>query len=324
MLSRTSALAALSAITLTTLAALPVAAQESQSDCAVRISSGPKGGVYELIARDIQAVCGNEVSICALPSGGGLQNLMKLSASEADVGIAQVDTLQTMARDGDENIRNLQALMPLHSNLLHMLALRDGSSVKHPRIPLLNETRKIRNFSELAGLRVAVVGSARLVGEKLNRSSGNDMELREADDDDQALAWLRSNKVQAIFTTGGWPMPNITRHKQDSGLVLLEFDQKLPPPFVMVKRNYQNLDAFNFSFVSASNLLITRPFKPTGDMARKIGTLQSCLMRNFDNLQEGRFSAAWKEIKNPTDTLGVPRFTRTEGQKTARIASYQQ
>ena len=324
MLSRTSSLTALSAITLATLVALPVAAQDMQSDCAVRIGSGPKGGVYELIARDIQAVCGNEVSICTVPSSGGLQNLMKLSASEIDVGIAQVDTLQTMARDGDENIRNLQALMPLHSNLLHMLALRDGSSVKHSRIPLLKETRKIRNFSELAGLRVAVVGSARLVGEKLKRATDSDMELLEADDDDQALAWLRSNKVQAIFTAGGWPMPNITRHKKDSGLVLMEYDQKLPAPFVMVKRNYQNLDAFNFSFVSTSNLLLTRPFKPTGDMARKMGALQSCLMRNLDNLQEGRFSAAWKEIKNPTDTLGVARFSRPEGQRTARIASYQQ
>lgn len=321
MLSRTLAL---NAISFATLVALPVAAQDLHSDCAVRIGSGPKGGVYELIARDIQSVCGNEVSICVLPSSGGLQNLMKLSASEVDVGIAQVDTLQTMARDGDENIRNLQALMPLHSNLLHMLTLRDGSKVPNSRIKFINETRKIRNFSELAGLRVAVVGSARLVGEKLNRSTDSDMELLEAEDDDQALTWLRSNKVQAIFTTGGWPMPNIARHKRESGLVLVEYDQKLPAPFVMVKRNYQNLDAFNFSFVSTSNLLLTRPFKSTGDMARKMGTLQSCLLRNLDNLQEGRFSAAWKEIKSPTDTLGVARFTRPEGHKTSRIASYQQ
>jgi len=324
MLSPASALATLSAVALAALAALPAAAQDLQPDCAVRIASGPKGGVYELIARDIQTVCGHEVSICTTPSSGGLQNLMKLSASEADVGIAQVDTLQTMARDGDENIRNLQALMPLHSNLLHMLALRDGSPVKRARFKFLDETRQLRKFSDLEGLRVAVVGSARLVGEKLNKATDSGMELQEAEDDDQALKWLRSNKVQAIFTTGGWPMPNIARHKQDSGLVLLEFDQKVPAPFVMVKRNYQNLDAFNFSFVSASNLLLTRPFKPNGDMARKMGTLQSCLMRNLDNLQEGRFSAAWKEIKNPTDTLGVARFTRSDGQKATRIAANQQ
>ena len=61
-------------------------AQEAQPECAVRIGGGPNGGVYELLVRDIQTVCGSTVSVCAVPSQGGLQNLMKLSSSEVDVG----------------------------------------------------------------------------------------------------------------------------------------------------------------------------------------------------------------------------------------------
>lgn len=316
--------AALCALSIAMLAALPAAAQEAQADCALRIASGPKGGVYELIVRDIQTACGAEVSVCAVPSAGGLQNLMKLSASEAEVGIAQVDTLQEMARGGDENIRGLQAVMPLHANLLHVLALREGSKVKGSGLALFGETRQIRKFSDLKGVRVALVGSAQLLGQTLNTQLGYDMEFVVADNDDHALKLLQSNRVQAIFTSGGWPMPNIVRHQHSSGLALVEFDLTAHAPFVAVKRNYQNLDAFNFSFLSVPNLLITRPFKPGGEIGKKVATMQSCLLRNLESLQEGRYSAAWKEIKNPTDTLGIARFTRADGQKTARASTVQQ
>jgi hypothetical protein len=307
----------------TLLAAHAALAQEESADCALRIGSGPKGGVYELIVRDIQAACGNEVAVCAVPSAGGLQNLMKLSASEADLGIAQLDTLQEMARGGDENLRSLQAVMPLHSNLLHVLALREGSKLRTSGLNPFAETRQIRKFSDLKGVRVALVGSAQLVGQTLNSQLGYEMDFVVADNDDQALKLLQANKVQAIFTSGGWPMPNIVRHQHSSGLVLVEYDLTAHAPFVGVRRNYQNLDAFNFSFLAAPNLLITRPFKPTGDMGKKVGILQRCLLRNLENMQEGRFSAAWKEIKNPNDTLGIARFNPAEGQKTAKVSAVQ-
>lgn len=314
-----SALAALAL----TLAALPASAQEAPPDCSLRIASGPRGGVLELIARDIQAACGAEVSVCAVPSAGGLQNLMKLSASEAELGMAQIDTLQEMAR-GDENIANLQALMPLHANLLHVLALREGSKVKSAPLGLFSETRVLRRFSELKGLRVALVGSAQLLGQTLNTQLAHDMEFVIADSDDQALKLLQGNKVQAIFSTGGWPMPNITRHQSGSGLALVEYDLPVRPPFVAVKRNYQNLDAFNFNFLSVPNLLISRPFKPGGDLGKRVASLQSCLLRKLDTLQEGRYSAAWKEIKSPHDTLGVARYGRADSARPAPRATVAQ
>jgi len=102
-------------------------AQEVQPECSARIGGGPKGKIYELMIRDMQSVCGSEVLIRAIPSIGGLPNLMMLSSNQADMGIVQLDTLQSMARGGDENISNLQVVMPLHTNLLHILSLRDGS-----------------------------------------------------------------------------------------------------------------------------------------------------------------------------------------------------
>jgi TRAP-type uncharacterized transport system substrate-binding protein len=296
------------------------AVEATSANNALRIGSGPQGKVYELLVRDMQTVCGSEVPIANVSSIGGIPNLMMLSASQADLGIVQLDTLREMGRDGDENIQTLQAVMPLHINLLHVLALREGSKVGEARVgetkvPFSGDLRVIKKFSELKGVKVAVVGSTMLLGQKLNANFRLDMDLRVAESDDDALRMLKDNKVQAIFTDGGWPLPSIAKHNKDSGLMLVEYDEPVQPPFSIVKRNYQNLSAFNLPFLGSPNVLVTRPFKPSGDMGKRVAALQSCLLRHLEELQEGRFHAAWKEIKNPNDTLGVPKFSSADSPK---------
>ena len=299
---------------------LPASAQEMQPNNALRIGSGPAGKVYELIVRDIQLVCGSEVPVQSIASIGGIPNLLMLSASQVELGIVQLDTLRVMASGGDENIRALQAIMPLHMNLLHVLSLQQGSKVGVTMIPLSGETKVFRKFSDLKGAKVAVVGSTQLLGQTLNTQLGYSMQLQIADSDDQAVKMLRDNKVQAIFTDGGWPLPSISRHQRDSGLMLVDYDVPAQAPFASVKRTYQNLDAFNYSFLGSPNLLVTRPFKATGDLGKRVAALQACLLKNLDELQEGRYHSAWKEIKNPMDTLGWARYSRPENQRATASA----
>lgn len=284
-------------------------AQDMPADCAIRIGGGPKGKVYELMIKDMQAVCGTEVSICAVPSIGGLPNLMMLSSNQVELGIAQLDTLQVMAGGGDENIAALQAVMPLHTNLLHILSLRDGSRVGTSAIPFSGEMRVLRKFSELRGMKIAVVGSTQLLGQTLNKQTGYAMELLLAESDDIAVKMLQSNQVQAIFTDGGWPLPSIANRQPNSGLQMVEFDLPAPPRFTIVQRTYQNLDSFNNKYLGSPNMLVTRPFKTSGDVGRKVAALQSCLIRHLEELKEGRYQAAWKDVKDPLNTLGITRFT---------------
>jgi hypothetical protein len=63
-------------------------------------------------------------------------------------------------------------------------------------------------------------------------------------------------------------------------------------------------------------MLVTRPFKAGGDMGKRVATLQSCLIRHLEELKEGRYQAAWKDIKDPLNTLGVARFTPAIIEKT--------
>jgi TRAP-type uncharacterized transport system substrate-binding protein len=289
-------------------AASVASAQTSQTECGLRIASGPVGKIYALMVRDMQTVCGAIVDVCAIHSSGGLQNLSLLAANEGDLGIVQIDTLSEMT--SDESIAALQAVMPLHANLLHVITLSGGSlvgvtSVAGTTVPFTGHKQIVRRFSELKGLKVAAVGSAQLMAQTLERQLGYGMSVTVADNDEQALDLLRGGDVQAVFTLGGWPLPAITRLPPSSGLMLAEYDLMPPSPYFKVKRNYQNLDAFNLSFLGVPNLLVSRAFKAGGPMGNRVNALQTCLREHLDELQEGRYQAAWKEIKDPGATYGV-------------------
>jgi TRAP-type uncharacterized transport system substrate-binding protein len=261
------------------------------------------------MVRDIQSVCGTTISVCSVPSSGGLQNLNMLSANDAELGIVQVDTLKEMS-GGDENIRGLQAVLPLHANLLHIIASNEGSlvgatDIKGLRIPGTGNKVVIRKFSELKGMTIAVLGSAQLMGQTLERQVGYGMKFVVADNDEQALSMLKNGQAQAIFTLGGWPLPSIARLKTSSGVQLVDYDLEPRSPYLAVKRNYQNLDAFNFNFLGVPNLLVSRPFKSGGAMSNKVATLQSCIKHHLDDLQEGRYQPSWKEIKDTSVNYGV-------------------
>jgi hypothetical protein len=48
-------------------------------------------------------------------------------------------------------------------------------------------------------------------------------------------------------------------------------------------------------------------------MANRVAFLQSCLKTRLDELQEGRYQAAWKEVKEPAQTYGVTAFDAGNG-----------
>ena len=294
--------------------ALGASAQESTGECGLRIATGPKTGVYTQLAADIQKVCGHVAPMCQVHSTGGLQNLMALSSSEADIGFAQIDVLQKMGREGDQNIAALQAIMPMHANLLHIITKSGGSKVgENPYVPFSGTVKTFTKFSDLKGARVAQVGSAQLLGETLEKQTGYGMVHVNAETDDQAISQLLAGNVQAVFTTGGWPYPAVSKHATASGLMLADYDLSAQAPFTIAKRNYVKLNAYNVNFLAAPNLLLTRPFRPNGEKGKLVNALQSCILSHLDELQEGAYHAVWKEIKNPLDTLGVARWDGPKG-----------
>ena len=318
----------IAAATLTLFALLAVLSSQAappaeEGRCELRVATGPRGKVYEKLFADMRSVCGDQVALCAVPSEGGLQNLSLLAASQADVGLAQLDTVDTM-KDGDESVRRLQAVIPLHANLLHVLSLTAGSQVGATMlfgkpVPGTSRTVLVRNYEDLRGLRVAAVGSAQLMGRTLDRQFGYKIEFDNADSDEQALEMLRAGKVQAVFTTVGWPSPAISRLRDDA-FTLVRFEQKPPPPYQVITRNYQNLGALNHPFLAVPNLLLSPPYKAGGTYFKRVATLQRCLVKHLDSLQEGGFHPGWKEVREADQTFGVQMFPGAAAQTAAATA----
>ncbi|NVO05860.1 MAG: hypothetical protein HXX19_08000 [Rhodoferax sp.] len=304
----------LALLTLSLLAAFHVNAQTEAAapSNALRVATGKKGKGYSKLFANINAVCGDKVALTEVETEGGLQNLTTLAANQADLGFAQLDTLQDM-KDSDEAIAALQAVLPLNMNLLHIVARAEGYSYRTEKSygGLLGGdkvTLPVDKLSDLKGLPVAVVGSARKLGRELGRRFAMNFQFVDVETDEQALAKLKAGEVAGLFSTSGWPSGPVQKLKRDSGLHMVQFDLAVQPPYQMVKKNYENLDVFNHNFLAAPNLLVTRPFSAGGVNGRAVATLQSCIQKNLVNLQEGQFEPAWRDVKNTGDTFGWPRF----------------
>jgi TRAP-type uncharacterized transport system substrate-binding protein len=305
----------LSILVLSAIASLAGAAVpepvETPASCQLKVATGKHGKGYSKLFADIQSVCGNQVQMCEVETEGGLDNLTTLSSNQADLGFVQLDTLDDM-KDSDASIGALQAVLSLNANLLHIVARANGYSYEGPkRLGGMRAgetvTVAVNSLSDLKGRAVAVVGSAQKLGRKVNRDHKLEMRVIDVATDEQALAMLKAGQVDAMFSTSGWPSGPIAKLKRESGLTLVNFDHPAASEKT-AKKNYANLGAYEVSFLTAPNLLVTRPFSPKGPNGKNVTALQACILKNLSALQEGRFEPGWQEVKTPTDTAGWIRF----------------
>lgn len=276
----------------------------------LKIATGPAGKGYSKVFADIRKACGQIVPVCEVQTSGGLDNLNAMSTKEADLGIAQIDTWATM-KGGDENIAGLQGLIGLNYNYLHIITSASGFQVagekKFGFLKGDNRTVLIQRFSELRGQRVALVGSAQLLGRQIDRALGFGMILIDVDNDNKAFDMVRRGEVAAAFSVSGWPSGAIAPLKQDSGLTMVPFDVPTNnPQYIVRPLNYKGLGVYNSNALAVANVLFTRPFR--GEKAQEVSKLRQCLNDKLLELQEGAYQPAWNELKSLNNTHGVPTF----------------
>ena len=279
----------------------------------LKVATGPAGKGYARLFADMQRVCGGVVAMCELPTAGGLDNLHAMSANEADIGFAQVDTWVDMQMS-NENIASLQAVLSLNFNYLHVVVAANGLAVAgESRFGGLLRGKPqyilMERFSLLRGQRVAVVGSAALLGRKLEQRLRYGMRFVDIETDDQAFQLVTSGKVAAALTVSGWPSGMVGALKPDDRLSLASFDAPRDAPYVVRPVSYRGLGVYNTNMLAAPNVLLTRPFK--GAKAHHVAALKACVANHMLELQEGSYSPGWKEIKSLDKTWGIPPFKGT-------------
>jgi TRAP-type uncharacterized transport system substrate-binding protein len=291
---------------------LPVTAQPAAaapSTVQLRIATGKPGKGFSKVFADIRNVCGAAVPLVEVETEGGLQNLTALAANKADLGFVQVDTFAAM-QDSDASIANLQTLMPMNTNLLHVIARTIGYELPQNGILgklMSRQSIVVRSFGELKGLPVAVVGSARALARELDRMHGLGLQFIDVATDDDGLAKLKRGEVAALLSTSGWPSGPVQALRRSDGLHLVRYDQKVQEPYLISIRNYENIDSFRHSFLGVPNALLTRPFTPNGAYGKAVATLRDCIRKNLVTLREGPYEPMWQEVKADLPTVGAVR-----------------
>lgn len=284
----------------------PVAASRCEG---IKIASGPNGKGYSKLYADIAAVCGARTPICELRTSGGLDNLTSLSGKKADIGFAQIDTLRDMA-PGDDNIAALQAVMTMNYNYLHVLTRAAGYTIvgekKYGLLPGDKKTVVMRKFSDLKGQNVAVVGSAALLGNTLNRLLKYNMRLIEVSNDDAGFAAVTNGQAVAMLTVSGLPSGAVSKLTQANGLTLVSFDEDITQPYVVRKINYKNIGVYNSKALAVQNVLLTRPFSP--NKASQVAAVHQCIIENLSELKDGEYEPAWNEMRGDSN-VDWPKFT---------------
>lgn len=282
------------------------AADAPAADCdGIKVATGPKGKGYSTLYADMAKILGNKIPLCEVNTAGGLDNLNALSVKEADIGFVQIDTWMDM-KNGDENIAALQYIMPMNSNYLHVVTSTTGfTQVVASR--LIGTEKKqvvINNFSDLRGQKVALVGSAQLLGRKLDKQLGYGMQTIDAKSDGEAFEMVKKGQVAAALTVSGWPSGTVKVLTQNDGLTLVPFNAPISEPYKVKPLNYKNIAVYNNNSLGIPNVLVTRSF--SGQRAANVAAIQAGLARNLTELKEGNYQPAWNEV-NPKGA--VPNMT---------------
>lgn len=280
------------------------AADAPAADCeGVKMATGAKGKGYSTLFADIQKLV--KVPMCEVITAGGLDNLNSLSTKEADIGIAQIDTWMDM-KNGDENIAALQYVMPLNSNYLHVVAAVAGVQGEKKFGFMKGDTKFINRFSDLRGQTVAVVGSAQLLGRKLDKQLGYNMQFIDAKNDGEAFEMVKKGQVAAAMSLSGWPSGTVKQLTQASGLTLVPFDAPVNEPYKVKALNYKNIAVYNVNSLGVANVLLSRPF--TGQRAANVAAIQAGIKRNLTELKEGNYQPAWNEVNPNAAVAGMTPF----------------
>ncbi|WP_121256064.1 TAXI family TRAP transporter solute-binding subunit [Nocardioides ferulae] len=238
-----------------------VAAGCAADERRLRVAAGDPGGIYAafggLLAPRLEARVGG-LRVEVQQTAGSVDNLGRLRAGEADVGLALADSIGAA-----EAGAGVLALARTYENYLQLLVRVDSG---------------IEELAELRG-RAVVLGAAgsgaALSGAVLLRAAGlgaGAVEVRHASLGD-SLAALGAGEVAAVLWSGGLPTPAVAALHRDRPLRMIDLGDRVAAMRSLSGYEYRARRVPEVGYgggaartVGVPNLLLARPGLP-GDLA---------------------------------------------------------
>lgn len=278
----------------------------------LRVATGAKGKGYSKFFSELNQVCGSQVTLIEIESKGSLDNVDKLVTNEADIGFIQLDTVQQMS-NSDDQVKKLQAVASLHSNLLHILtptsgvainvANADKKSFQIWKDDAVAKKVRITKFSQLKSMRVGLVGTSQIMVRKLNSMINHGMQPIDYPTDDLAIKAMKAGQVAAVFTVAAFPHGIINKLTQADNVSLVSYDLAPAMPYETIKKNYSKLNAYGVQLLGSRNMLMSRSF--SGAKSAEVSKLKTCIAKNLNTFKDD-YSPAWSEIESLNNYYGLP------------------
>ncbi|MBZ9713383.1 TAXI family TRAP transporter solute-binding subunit [Deinococcus multiflagellatus] len=259
----------------------------------LNVATGSSTGTYSTMFKNIGKVCAQSAYLKERGTSGSLENIDLLLGNEVSLAFVQSDVLKAKEQiDGDARVQNIKALLPLHSEEVHLFA----KPVVQKR-DLLGRvtTTGVGTFNDLKGKRVAAWGGSIITARVLSAKLGVPFAVLSVKDRDSAFALLRANQADAVLAVVGQPA---TWVKDLSGvnLIPVPYAPALQGIYTSAKLLYPTLGAGSVPTVAVQSVLATRDFK-TPEKKDLLLKYQKCAMSKLVNLQEDEgMHPKWQEV----------------------------
>lgn len=307
---------ALRAWTLATTAALTTTLAAAQGPAPIPVSTGLPQGTYASMFKDLSEICGAAAGLALVekPASGSDESIDRLLRNEVSAAFVQTDVLH--ARRTTEDLGGVKALVALHPEPVHLLALTE---------PLLEGGvfglggRKVHfnTLGDLGKRRVGAWGGALVTARLVQLQAEVDFRVTEFNGPEDAMQALRARRIDAVLAVGGAPLAWM--RGLDRGVKLLSVPEpwagKLRHVYRPATLRYSHLGTQSVATVATEAVLAVRDVRSVAAAAPLL-RLRTCLQQELDQLRDtvGRHSA-WAQV-DATAMPHWPVFERSSGRAT--------
>lgn len=259
----------------------------------LNVATGSPTGTYSAMFKNIGTVCTQSAYLKERGTSGSLENIDLLLSNQVSLAFVQSDVLKAKEQiDNDARVQNIKALLPLHSEEVHLFA--------KPPVAKKNVFGKvtyvgITSFKDLKGKRVAAWGGSLITAKVLSAKMAVPYTIVPSKSQEEAFKALNAGQVDAVLAVVGQPAAWV---KSLSGvnLVPIAYDPSLNGIYSQAKLMYENISADSIPTVAVQSVLATRDFK-TADKRKMLLDYQKCALSKLPNLQEDEgMHPKWQEV----------------------------
>lgn len=281
------------------LALTPVpAAAQTAAPFTLPVSTGVPQGTYASMFKDLAEVCGTAAGLALVdrPASGSSESIDRLLHNEVAAAFVQTDVLH--ARRTTEDLGRIRALVALHPEPIHLLAL-SAPLVEGGVLGIGGRDVVFQTLGDLGKRRVGAWGGGLVTARLVQLQAEVDFRITEFNGPEDALQALRARRIDAVLAVGGAPLAWMA--KLDRSIKLLAvpdpWASRLRHVYRPARLSYSHLGAQGVPTIATEAVLAVREVRSAAAAAPLL-RLRSCLQQQLDPLRDtvGRHSA-WGQVE---------------------------